>query len=214
MWTKRGMESDRRRGGPAAFCGIGRRTGILRAAIRLGMLAVAAGCGTRGLSPTPTQAPRPAAAVRVEPIDHDGLLRTVAAHRGRVVVLDCWSTSCPPCIRDFPRLVALESRYRDRVACLSLAFDFDGLGSVADAATRAEAFLRTVGADRSVNLIAEEEADVMYRKLQLDSVPAVYVWRADGTLARRFDAADAAARLGRPFTYDDVELEVRSLLHP
>jgi hypothetical protein len=45
-------------------------------------------------------------------------------------------------------------------------------------------------------------------------VPAVYVWRADGSLARRFDAADAAARLGRPFTYDDVELEVRALLGP
>lgn len=210
MWTKRGMTCGRGHEGPSAFCGIGPGTGILRGGIVCGMLAAAIGCGTRG-GPVPAA---PAAAVRLEPVDHDGLLRTVAAHRGRVVVLDCWSTSCPPCVRDFPRLVALEATYRGRVACLSLAFDFEGLGSVTQAGERVEAFLRTVGAGRIVNLLATEEADVMYRKMQLDSVPAVYVWRADGSLARRFDAADADARLGRPFTYEDVELEVRTLLGP
>jgi len=54
----------------------------------------------------------------------------------------------------------------------------------------------------------------MYRNLELDSIPAVFVWRPDGSLARRFDATDSAARLGRPFTYEDVELEVRALLGP
>jgi hypothetical protein len=42
----------------------------------------------------------------------------------------------------------------------------------------------------------------------------VYVWKADGTLAQRFDEDDAVRRLGRPFTYDDVESLVRSLLAP
>jgi hypothetical protein len=52
----------------------------------------------------------------------------------------------------------------------------------------------------------------MYRKLELDSVPAVFVWRPDGSLARRFDDDDAKRRLGRPFTYTDVDVEVRSCL--
>jgi hypothetical protein len=43
-------------------------------------------------------------------------------------------------------------------------------------------------------------------------VPAVYVWRADGSLARRFDDDDAAKRLGRPFTYADVEATVLEAL--
>ena len=201
MWTNRGMRGDGRAGCRAAFCGIARGTGILL----VGIVAAAGGCGP----PAP-----PAAAVRLDLVDHDGLLEAVARQRGRVVVLDCWSTSCPPCVKEFPRLVALEAKYRGRVACLSLAFDFEGLGSVAEAARRVEEFLRTVNAGRIVNLLSKEEADVMYRKLELDSVPAVYVWRADGSRARRFDASDSAARLGRPFTYEDVELEVRALLEP
>jgi hypothetical protein len=52
----------------------------------------------------------------------------------------------------------------------------------------------------------------MYEKLALDSVPAVYVWRPDGSLARRFDDDEAKRRLGRPFTYADVEAEVRACL--
>ena len=35
-------------------------------------------------------------ALEVTPVDHEGLMEEVARHRGKVVVLDCWSTSCPP----------------------------------------------------------------------------------------------------------------------
>jgi hypothetical protein len=52
----------------------------------------------------------------------------------------------------------------------------------------------------------------MYRKLDLASVPAVSVWRPDGTLAVRYDDDFAARTLGRPFTYDDVEVTVAELL--
>lgn len=209
MWTNRDMACAGRDGSRAAFCCIGRRTGTGTGIPCVAILVAALGCGIRTGPP-----PAPAAPIRLAWVDHDGLLEAVARERGRVVVLDCWSTSCPPCVKEFPRLVELEAKYRGRVACLSLAFDFEGLGSVERAARPVEEFLRTVGADRIVNLLSKEEADVMYRRLELDSVPAVYVWRQDGSLARRFDANDAAKRLGRPFTYDDVELEVRALLGP
>ena len=61
-------------------------------------------------------------------------------------------------------------------------------------------------------MLTKEDADSLYKKLDLVSIPAVYVWKPDGTLARRFDDDDAARRLGRPFTYADVEAEIRSLL--
>jgi hypothetical protein len=38
------------------------------------------------------------------------------------------------------------------------------------------------------------------------------VWRADGSLAVRYDDDFAARTLGRPFTYADVEATVRDLL--
>ena len=76
------------------------------------------------------------------------------------------------------------------------------------------AFLTSVGAGRVVNMLTREDADAMYRTLDLDSVPAVYVWARDGSLAQRFDDDDAKKRLGRPFTYEDVAETVRGLLEP
>ena len=144
-------------------------------------------------------------------MDHGELMRTVAAHRGKVVVLDCWSTSCPPCVREFPGLVALAGRHPD-VACLSLSFDYEGIGTPEDAVPRVRDFLAGVGAGPIDNMLGREESDVLADKLGIASVPAVFVWGPDGALARRFDDDDAARRLGRPFTYADVEATVRDLL--
>ena len=143
-------------------------------------------------------------------VDHAGLMETVAGHRGRVVVLDCWSTSCPPCVREFPGLVALSRRHPD-VACLSLSFDFEGIGAAEEALPRVREFLEEVGAGSVDNMLGREESDTLYGKLGLASVPAVWVWDRDGTLARRFDD-DSSRDLGRPFTYADVETTVRDLL--
>lgn len=148
--------------------------------------------------------------VTVRLVDHDALLAAVAAHRGRVVVLDCWSTACPPCVRDFPELVALARKYPGEVACLSLSLDYEGIGAPEDALPRVREFLTSVGAGPVENMLGREESDDLYRKLGLASVPAVFVWGRDGMLARRFDEDGA----GRPFTYADVETAVRELLEP
>jgi len=137
-------------------------------------------------------------------------MQTVTGHRGKVVVLDCWSTSCPPCVRDFPGLVALAGRYPD-VACLSLSFDYEGIGAPEEVLPRVQKFLTDVGAGAVDNMVGREQSDGLYKKLGLASVPAVYVWGRNGKLARRFDEDDAARRLGRPFTYADVEATVREL---
>ncbi|MFM8734537.1 MAG: TlpA family protein disulfide reductase [Pirellulales bacterium] len=192
------MEQTRSRpAGVAGLCGRRRALGTLAAVIA----ALAAG-----------MPPRAAAPVTVELVDHAGLMAAVAAHRGRVVVLDCWSTSCPPCVREFPNLVALAAAHPGDVACLSLAFDYDGLGTPDDAVPAVREFLESVAAHDVHNMLSREEADVMYRKLELTSVPAVFVWGPDGTLAARFDDDTADTTLGRPFTYADVAMTVRELL--
>ncbi len=154
----------------------------------------------------------PAAGIVVRLVDHDGLMAEVAAHRGKVVVLDCWSTSCPPCVREFPNLVKLATAHSPGVVCLSLAFEYEGIGAAEDSLPAVGAFLEQVGAHGVINMASREEADAMYRKLELASVPAVAVWRADGSLAVRYDDDFAARTLGRPFTYADVEATVRDLL--
>ena len=176
----------------------GRRTALAAALCSIPATAAIWGCADR------------AAPLAVRLVDHDGLMKTVAGHRGRVVVLDCWSTSCPPCVRDFPGLVTLARRYPD-VACLSLSFDYEGIGTPEEALPRVREFLTAVGAGAIDNMLGREESDALSRALGLAGVPAVFVWGRDGTLARRFDEDDATRRLGRPFTYADVEATVREL---
>lgn len=139
--------------------------------------------------------------------DHAEVLTTIAAGRGKVVVLDCWSTSCPPCVRDFPRLVALAEKYPDDVVCVSLSFDYEGIGAAADVMPKVRTFLEAVGARRVTNLLGREESDALSRKLDVVGVPVVFVYGRDGRLLERYDD-DARRRLGRPFTYDDIEREV------
>ena len=146
------------------------------------------------------------------PVDHVSLMQEVTRHRGKVVVLDCWSTSCPPCVRAFPGLVRLAAAHPEDVVCLSLALDYEGIGAFEEAVPPVREFLQRVGADRVVNMIATEEADSMYQKLDLAGVPAVFVWRPDGSLAVRYDDDHATTALGRPFTYADVEATVNELL--
>lgn len=156
---------------------------------------VTAGCGAP---------PPPSAEVAVRLVDHAEIEAERLRHPGKVVVLDCWSTSCPPCVKEFPGLVALQKRFQDRVVCISLSFDYEGIGSPEDVVPRVEGFLREVNATAIVNLVSREDADSLYGKLHLVSVPAVFVWKQDGSLARLFDDDFAAKTLGRPFTYADV----------
>src|ERR1044072_84704 len=69
------------------------------------------------------------AAVEIQLLDLDGIQQLVAQKRGRVVVMDGWSTSCPPCMKEFPRLVELQKKYPDDVAAISLSFDYEGIGT-------------------------------------------------------------------------------------
>jgi thiol-disulfide isomerase/thioredoxin len=185
---------------------------------------ILAGCGTQrpdaGGEPaevtqatdgTPAASPAP---VEVRLVDHAGLLAEVARQRGRIVVLDCWSSSCPPCVKEFPGLVKLAAAHGDRVQCLSLCFDYDGIGAAEELVPPVRAFLEQVGAGRIVNLLSSEEADSLYRKLDLASVPAIFIWKPDGSLAIRYDDDMAARDLGRAFTYADVERTVAELLQP
>jgi thiol-disulfide isomerase/thioredoxin len=151
-------------------------------------------------------------AVRVRLVDYDGLMAEVKKHEGKVVVLDCWSTSCPPCVKEFPGLVALADKHGASVVCLSLAIEYDGFGKPEECLPPVKAFLDKVGADRVVNFVASEEADAIYKKLDLTSVPAVSIWKPDGSLATRYDDDMAARTLGRPFTYADVEKTVAANL--
>jgi thiol-disulfide isomerase/thioredoxin len=149
--------------------------------------------------------------VAVQLLDYAGIEGLIAGHRGKVVVMDCWSTSCPPCIRDFPELVALQARYgREQLACISLSFDYEGIGEPAEKLPRVQTFLEQQDA-RFDNVLSSEESDVLYRKFHLASIPAVFVYDKAGVLRHRFDDQKAQSE-AEHFTYQDVDRLVAELV--
>ena len=91
--------------------------------------------GTVPAGPTPaeiaaaTTAIETASAVTLDIKNWDETLALVAQHKGKVVVLDLWSTSCEPCMVEFPHLVELHKQHGDKLVCLSASCDYAGIKS-------------------------------------------------------------------------------------
>lgn len=63
--------------------------------------------------PVEKTAPAPLAA-DLKPLDEAGLEKVLKENQGKVVVLNFWATWCVPCREEFPHLVQLADKYRDR----------------------------------------------------------------------------------------------------
>ncbi len=132
-----------------------------------------------------------APAVKVQVLDYDGLQKLIAAQTGKVVVMDCWATSCAPCIKEFPNLVALHKKYGPgKVACISLSFDFDGSDKLEEVLPPVQKFLERQGATFD-NVLSSTPSDELCKKLEIPSIPAVFVYDRQGNLAKKFEGAKA-----------------------
>ena len=149
--------------------------------------------------------------VRLSIVSYDEILERIAANRGKVVVMDAWSTSCQPCIKEFHNLVELHKKYGpDKLACMSLSFDYEGLGKPEEQVDTVLGFLRSQGATFE-NLMSNEESDALYRKFKLAAIPAVFVYDRTGELRKRFDNQKAMSP-AEQFTYEQVGQLVAELL--
>ena len=154
-------------------------------------------------------------AVTVKILSWEEALGIVKKHKGKVVVLDLWSTSCEPCMKEFPNLVKLHRERGKDVACVSVSADYAG------SKKKPPEYFK----ERVLNFLTEQEAtfdnvlcnvpsDELFEQIKLSSIPAVYVFGRDGKLVKRFDS-DSAENLGtndEAFTYADVNKLVDSLL--
>ncbi len=145
--------------------------------------------------------------VEVMILDFAGIQRLIDGHRGKVVVVDYWSTSCEPCMKEFPGLVKLHNTYgTDKIACVSINLDYTGgkREKPEDSVPAVLEFLTEKDA-RFDNVVASQADSEIYKALELGSIPAVYVFDAQGKLAERFT--------GKPFTYQDVGQVVERLMN-
>jgi thiol-disulfide isomerase/thioredoxin len=151
--------------------------------------------------------------VSIEIVDWDQTQRLVAAHKGTIVVLDAWSTSCQPCMKEFPNLVKLHQKYGGKgVACMSLSCDYQGIKNKPPEFYRQRVlnFLEKQGAVFQ-NLLASVPADELYDKMELASIPAVFVYGRNGKLVKRFDNEQVKSE-EENFTYADVVTLVEEML--
>jgi thiol-disulfide isomerase/thioredoxin len=151
--------------------------------------------------------------VSLKIVDWDETLKLVAAHKGQVVVLDAWSTSCPPCMKEFPNLVKLHQKYGGKqVICMSLSCDYAGIKNKPPEFYRERVvkFLEKHDAGFQ-NLLASVASEELFDKMGISSIPAVYVFGPDGKLAKRFDNEQAKTEEDN-FTYADVNKLVEELV--
>ena len=75
----------------------------------------------------------------------------------------------------------------DKVACVSLSFDYDEDGETIDQLKpKIQKFLDQQGATFD-NIVSSEGYEKLYEKFELPSIPAVFVYGKDGKLLARVD---------------------------
>lgn len=140
------------------------------------------------------------------------LEETVKSHAGKVVVVDVWSTSCAPCMREFPHLVGLSQNNPEHLACISLNVDYIGLKSKPPEfySAKVREFLQQQHAQHITNLLSASADEAVLSQYKLTSIPAILIYAADGTLQHALTDANTG---DDGLTYEgDVIPKVESLL--
>lgn len=134
-----------------------------------------------------------AAAVDIHIKSFDEVQQMIAAAKGRVVIVDYWSTSCESCKEEFPHLVALSRKYpAEKLLCLSASLDFSGLPDRPLEKCRDEAleFLKAQQAAFSNIIFREDDLTILDEKLKTPSIPIVVVYGKDGAVVKQFDESN------------------------
>lgn len=113
--------------------------------------------------------------------------------KGKVVVVDIWSTSCLPCMREFPNLVKLQNDHPKDVRCVSINIDYTGLDDDFEPISkpsvktqqRVMSFL-TKKKSKLINIICTDTDEDVYKQVDFASIPAVYVFDKNGKLRKLF----------------------------
>ncbi len=131
--------------------------------------------------------------VAVALVDFEGFEAQVKKLAGKIVVVDAWSTSCPPCMREYPHLVSLSRRWPDQVACVSLNVDYIGIKSKPPESylPKVTEFLEKQQSLAVTNLMSTEADSDVFEKLKIDSIPAILIYDTTGTLVKTFSEANS-----------------------
>jgi thiol-disulfide isomerase/thioredoxin len=131
--------------------------------------------------------------------------RFIAGKGTKYTLVDAWSTTCGPCKENFPHLVAMHQRFGDKgLTVISLSLDDP---SDKAAVAEAEKFLKEKNAEFT-NVLLDETFGEGFDKLNINTIPAVFVYGPDGKEVKRFTMDDPCNQ----FNYDQVEKAITAML--
>lgn len=145
--------------------------------------------------------------VTVRVVDKAGYDKAIAAHKGKVVVVDCWATWCVPCRKAFPQTVELSKTYGSKgVVVVSLCFDDPVKGQPSEAVKK---FLVSSNATfenllSSVDISADG-ADLF--EIPDGALPHFKIYGKDGKLIKTFQSGE-----GKEFTHEEIEAAVKAAI--
>jgi thiol-disulfide isomerase/thioredoxin len=140
--------------------------------------------------------------VELKVVKHTELVKAIASHKGKVVLLDFWGLFCPPCKEKFPKVVTLHDKHRDKgLVCISVCFD--------DAKKQEKAleFLMANNATFANYLV--QDPDSSQDHWDFVALPTYLVFSRDGKLANKF-TIDPDAKV--QFTIEQVKQAVEKAL--
>ena len=119
----------------------------------------------------------PAPAVTFE--DPQGRPITLAAFRGRPLLLNLWATWCAPCVVEMPALDSLAQREGDRLRVLTVSQDLNGRQKVTDFFRQRPFRLLEPFLDPQMGVMTELRLDTLPTTILYDS-QGREVWRMTG----------------------------------
>jgi thiol-disulfide isomerase/thioredoxin len=143
--------------------------------------------------------------VKLERLNWSQLQKRLANPEVKYTIVDAWSTTCGPCKENFLHVVEMHKRYAPKgLAVISLSLDDP---SDKAAVAEAERFLKEKKATFT-NILLDENFGEGFDKLNINGIPAVFIFGPDGKEVKRFTMDDP----NNQFTYDDVEKALANLL--
>ena len=157
------------------------------------------------MEPRVTAAAPAEAEVKLDTVKFDVMIKRIAAKQAKLTVVDAWATWCGPCKENFPHLVEMNKKYGGKdVVFASICLDDP---TKPKKVTEAADFLQGAHATFT-NYLLDETQDDAFERLDISTIPAVFMYGPDGKEIRRFTLED----VNNQFTYDQVETAVKEFV--